>query len=464
MATNMYLKAKLEERAAQAEVLETLQSRAAQENRDLTSDERSSFDNLIKRIAFLDDEIGLIAKAEDNSAKFKDIIGARQEAEQRASAAEQREAARRDAIIHEREAARERDYLENQATWGERFIKSDEFKSYRGHGSTAGFTIGGQFLKQGGAGGGLEERAVIKNDSFSDLSLPAPQLWSGPSVPALRTPLFDAIGVVPTSASSVEYIYWKFDEPGAMAAEVPEGEVKPEAPLNGELVSVSMSTYAWWKAVTRQALEDLSLIRGVIDTQLRRGIIKKINSETAGALTSNTDIQSAAEGDELIGQLRVAIAQIEDNGYSANAVILNPMDWAALDTGLFPVVQRNTGPTYGGPQINNGFWGLRPIAVPTVPQGTAFVGDFVEGMTFFDREQTQVFITDSHADFFVRNQLVILAEARGKVAVTNSAAIIKCEGGTSSPAGSSGPPRRPGRPPSAGNGGGNGGAGNGNGG
>lgn len=438
MATNLYLKAKLEERASQAAVLENIQNLAAQQQRDLTDEERNSFDSLVKRISFLDEEIERISKAEANSAKFMDVIGARNEAAQRASMAEQREAARRDAIVHEREAQREREYLENQASWGERFIRSDEFKSYRGHGSTPGFAITGQFLKQGG--GGVEERAVLKTDSFSDMALPQPQMWDGPTIPTLRTPLFDAIGVVPTQASSVEYIYFHLNDPSAMAGEVPEGQLKPEAPLDGELVSVSMATYAWWKAVTRQALEDLSLIRGVIDRQLRRGIIRKINDETAKALTANADIQDAAGGSDLIGQMRAGIAQVEENGFTANAVVLNPMDWAALDTGLFPAIQRNTGPSYGGPQINNGFWGLRPIPVPGVPAGTAYVGDFVEGMTFFDREQTQVFITDSHTDFFVRNQLVILAEARGKVVVTNAAALIKCAGEGAESGGNGGGP------------------------
>ena len=52
------------------------------------------------------------------------------------------------------------------------------------------------------------------------------------------------------------------------------------------------------------------------------------------------------------------------------------------------------------------------MSVPGLAAGTTVVGDFKTAITLFDRGQTSVFVTDSHADFFLRNQLVILAEAR----------------------------------------------------
>jgi hypothetical protein len=51
-----------------------------------------------------------------------------------------------------------------------------------------------------------------------------------------------------------------------------------------------------------------------------------------------------------------------------------------------------------------------------------------EAMTFFDRQQTTLLMTDSHGEYFLRNKMVLLAEARGKMAVTNAAAAVKVEG------------------------------------
>ena len=37
-------------------------------------------------------------------------------------------------------------------------------------------------------------------------------------------------------------------------------------------------------------------------------------------------------------------------------------------------------------------------------------------------------MTDTHSDYFLRNKLVLLAEARGKVVVSNAACLVKCAG------------------------------------
>ena len=247
-----------------------------------------------------------------------------------------------------------------------------------------------------------------------------PKYWSGPRDPALRVWLFNVVGVVPTTMGSVEYYYWQ-PETG-MASEVPEGELGPEAPIQGKLLAVPMSTYAWWKPITRQALDDVPMVRTIVDTQLRRGVIRKINAEAAVALAANVNIPAfGTPADLLLETLRVGLGMVDEAGYSANAVLFNALDWAALDMTILPVSR-------DGANVSNVFWGLRAVAVPQIPKGTAYVGDFAEGMTFFDRQQTQLIMTDSHADNFIRNVLVLLAEARGKVVVSNAACLVKCAG------------------------------------
>jgi HK97 family phage major capsid protein len=232
--------------------------------------------------------------------------------------------------------------------------------------------------------------------------------------------VFSVIGRVPTSMGSVEYYYW-YPDPEAMASEVPEGELKPEAQLSGEMRAAPVSTYAWWKGITRQALDDIPMIRGVVDTMLRRGVIRRINAEAATALTTDTNIPTLGDGAALLSVIRFAIAQVDEAGYSSNAVLLNPFDWAAFDV----QIQQLLGTTG---DINRVFWGLTPVSVPGLPSGTCYVGDMREGVTFFDRQATTLLMTDSHGEYFLRNKLVLLAEARGKVAVTNAASLVKCTG------------------------------------
>jgi hypothetical protein len=411
-SVNVYLKTKIEERQAQAAVLEQLQSTAAGAARDLTEDERKTYDGIVDRLKFLDAEIGRITAAESGAAKFAEVYGAHQAALARADAdraAREEQAARR--TPEERAAVK---------SWGTRFTESEEFKSYNKHGSSGSFTITGDFL-------GVEERQAFsfgqgQNIMASNMEGLAPMVWGGPTEAAFRTPLFDVIGRVPTTMGSVEYMYWEPGDEDNMAAEVPEGEMKPEAALAGEIKAVPISTYAWWKGITRQALDDIPQIRTIVDSFLRRGVIRKINYEAGAQLTTDPNIPGLDGGaTELLAVIRAGIATVDTAGFGVNAVLLNPMDWAAMDMEML----RLTG---AGMNIQNAFWGLSPVALPNLPSGTAYVGDFREAVTFFDRQQTQVLITDSHAEYFLRNKMVILAEARGRVAVTNAAAVVKCTG------------------------------------
>ncbi|MBO0836054.1 MAG: phage major capsid protein [Actinobacteria bacterium] len=418
MSTNVYLKNKLEERASQAAVLEGLEQKAADEKRDLNEHERETYDGIVKRLVFLDDEIGRITEAMKGSAKFTEIYGGYQEvASQQARQADQRHAAQA------AQAAAAAQRMEERMSWGARFVRSEQFKDYGGHGASREFKIEASIEERtDGNGGG--EVTTGTNVMVSDFGEPPSMLWPGPTMPNLRTRLFDVIGRVPTTMGSVEYYYW-FQNPEDAAEIVPEGELKPNAPLQGELRSVPIATYAWWKGITRQALDDIPMIQNVIDTQLRRGVIRAINNDAAAELAADPNIAAAMGGTTLLEQIRVAIAQIDDLGYQANSVLLNPMDWAELDSGLLPLIQRDTTAPYG-PMMNTQFWSLSPVAVPQIPAGTAYVGDFAEGMTYFDRQSISLLMTDSHADYFLRNKMALLAEARGKVAVTNAAIIIKC--------------------------------------
>ena len=115
----------------------------------------------------------------------------------------------------------------------------------------------------------------------------------------------------------------------------------------------------------------------------------------------------------------LGVGTVQANGYDPNAVILNPADWAALDIAVM-------GGTLNGPTVGTNFWGLTPIASTIQAAGTALVGDFKSGVTWFDRNVSSVFISDSHADLFIRNTLVILAETRGKAAVVEPLALAEC--------------------------------------
>ena len=111
----------------------------------------------------------------------------------------------------------------------------------------------------------------------------------------------------------------------------------------------------------------LPAVRSLIDSELRREIAREEEEHAAAALVAAT--LPTASGDDLLSAIRVGIGTVQAAGYSPNAVLLNPADYADLDIAVM-------GATLLGPAIRQNFWGLTPIPANSQPAGTATVGDF----------------------------------------------------------------------------------------
>jgi hypothetical protein len=229
------------------------------------------------------------------------------------------------------------------------------------------------------------------------------------------------IGRVATNSAAVMYLTWT-PNPQGDAPVVAEGALKPEAIMDAVEATIALATYAHYKAVTRQALEDIPQVQTIIQNRLLNGVASALETAAVAALVAAT-LPAVDGGGELTGGIRNGIATVESNGFKPNAILLNPLDAAQLDLNTF--LQTNAG------QVRNGtYWGLPIVAARSIVQGTAYVGDFKTGETWFDRGTTDVYMSDSHADFFLRNQLVVLAEARAAFAVTEPAALCEVTAGT----------------------------------
>ncbi len=190
--------------------------------------------------------------------------------------------------------------------------------------------------------------------------------------------------------------------------------------------TIALATYAHYKAVTRQALEDIPQIQTIVQNRLLSGVASALEAAAVAALVAAALPTAEGAGDMIQG-IRVGIATVESAGFKPNAVLVHPQDAAGLDMGIF--TQTNNG------AVTNGtIWGLPIVSATAITPGTSYVGDFKNGETWFDRGNTDVYMSDSHADFFLRNQMVILAEARAAFAVTEAAALCECTAGVA-PAG-----------------------------
>lgn len=384
-----YLSRLTDERDSLTQAATELAQRAATEERDVSSTEADSLRAWQTRCAEIDSQLTEY-NAQAESARAYATLRAELET--------------RDAA---QPATPARTQLQTrEASWGERFVESDAFLNYPGAGTSRRVELPFD----------LEQRAAI------DLAtLPQNPYTYTPANYTYQSPLLDIIGKVTTSQNGVQWVQWT-PNPQAAATVVAEGALKPEAAMTATVVPGTLETYAHWKAITRQALEDIPQIRSTVENRLRQGLVVALEEAVSAALLAAPIppvTGSAAANDTLLGTIRVGVATVQAAGYGApNAVLLNPEDWAALDVATIG--------NAGGASGQSGFWGMRAVAVPSIPAGTALVGNFATAVQLFTRGAAEVFLSDSHSDYMIRNLLLLLAEIRALATVPDPAAAAKC--------------------------------------
>lgn len=213
------------------------------------------------------------------------------------------------------------------------------------------------------------------------------------------------------------------------------GGYKPESALAAAKVTTPVRTIAHWIPITKRALSDASQIRTLIDSFLKYGLEEELEDqmiagdgtgENFDGLGNVSGVQAQAWDTNALTTLRKAKTKVRTVGRSvANAYLLNPADLETVD-----LLQDNEGRFYFGGPAGVGsasvLWGLPVIETEAVPAGTGYVGDFRKAI-LWDREQASITVTDSHADFFVRNLVAILAEMRAAFGVIQPSAFVEVD-------------------------------------
>jgi HK97 family phage major capsid protein len=103
---------------------------------------------------------------------------------------------------------------------------------------------------------------------------------------------------------------------------------------------------------------------------------------------------------------------------------MNPEDFESLD--LTKDAQERY--YYGGP-LSEGqrtLWGVPIVESETVTAGQAILGEWSKAV-MWDRERATLQVSDSHADFFIRNMVAFLAEMRAAFGVIRPSAFCVVE-------------------------------------
>jgi HK97 family phage major capsid protein len=309
----------------------------------------------------------------------------------------------------QREAEKPRE-LATRASWGEMFVRSDEFAGYRGRGTSPIMTVDLAELQTRALPTGLSDMvaAGLKPAAYGvDVTPPVPP-----------TPLMDNVTQISVSSNAIEYVSWAKIAGGA--AKVAEKAAKPSAEWKPTVTSSTLDTWAVYTQLTRQLIEDMPAVRSYIDGQLRYDVARAEEADAVAVLAAAAATIPDAVDPDLMKAIRIGIGTVEAAGYSPTAVLLNPADWAMLD---ITVLQE----TNAGPVRSRTFWGLTAIPANAQPAGTAVVGDFRSAIHHYTRSQIALYVTDSHADTFLANVFTLLAERRGKTAVVRPQALVEAK-------------------------------------
>lgn len=325
-------------------------------------------------------------------------------------------------------------------TIGQLFTDSAEFKSFR---ESGGYTMREDFRFEGDLGGGLFEQ----KDVYTTLVSPTTTLGFGsmqrdPLVPRpMRTQrVRDLFPVTTTTANLIDYFrVTGFTNNASPVAERSGGAfgIKPHSTLTFAPAQAPVRTIAHWEAAHRNVLTDEPQLQAIINNELMYGLrLTEDDQILNGTGTSedllgimNTsgiqlyDIDDGPATDNKADAIRRSATKVMLAYYEATGVVVHPYDWEDIelakdgnDRYLF-MMNVAVG-------MQQTLWRMRVVDSPAMEEGTALVGAFGLGAQLYDREQANIRIAEQHADFFVRNAVVILAEQRLALAVKRPEAFV----------------------------------------
>lgn len=309
---------------------------------------------------------------------------------------------------------------------GEQFAESEIYAEMQksGRANGAGFRVNKTISGLSASAG-----ALVRPDRRPDVVV----------TPDRPTFIRDLLPSVPTASNAVEVMRQNVftDNAAPQAPSAPntaigagEFEAKAQSNVTYELVTVPIRTFAHFIPASRQVLTDAGLLQGLINSRLMYGLDLLSDSQLLYGSGANQDLTGlmvdagvsdisglpvgTAAADvpaAMLDHIRKAVTECQKNDfYNINGVVLNPADFATLETakgsnGQYIWVNVSTG---GEPRL----WRVPVIVSNAMAQGQFILGDWTMGATIYDREQMDVRISESHSDYFVKNGVAILAEER----------------------------------------------------
>lgn len=270
----------------------------------------------------------------------------------------------------------------------------------------------------------------------------APERGKIVTAPVRPLRLLDVLPTRPTSSDSVEFV--RVSAIGHAAEQESDGDEKAELGVDSSLERAEIATVAAWTSASKQVLADHAALGQTIDTLIRNKVLDRLEARLvagfggvggriSGFLEQATPFSptTAINPADRVGE---AISDMAAKGYRPQVIVLHPADWFRLSITRekWDVVAGYGGPyLFGSPTnpMQHTLWNVPVVLTPSVGEHNALVID-TNYTTVLDREQISVQISNSHADFFVRNLIAVLGEMRAGLEVLDQGAVVSLSIGT----------------------------------
>ncbi len=340
----------------------------------------------------------------------------------------QRELADRILQIEQKGTAKS-DPEQKSETWGEQFVKSARYADF----------AGGQMAKL---------RVEVKNTLTGSDTTVAPNRLAGVVGGAFLP--FSMEALLPSTTTTSNAI--EFTKEASFtnsAAEAAEGTQKGESALTWSLVNMPVSTVAHWIKISKQLAADAPALAAYVDTRMRYGVNQKVDTQLVvgdgtapnisgtydtGNFTvhgyTNAALTAISGTFKKLVLIRKVMADLYAAGFPADAIVLNPADWATIEIELLTTAAGQTLYSVSDAGIPRLF-GIPVVQAIGMAADTFQVGRFSEAYMLYNREGVTVEMSDSDSDNFTKNLITLRAERRLALATEKPAAV---RGGDLTPA------------------------------
>ena len=237
-----------------------------------------------------------------------------------------------------------------------------------------------------------------------------------------RLSVLQALTSVPVTTAKVEFPKLTTNTDAA-AVQTDEGGAKAATSLGFTMETLENATVAHYVTASRQVLADSPLLVEFINQVMLFGALKKFEDlviagngttdKVSGLLTQGTLYSpGAAHDSDMIGEMLASLTAL---GFTPNLLIMNARDYFNIISARDANHRYIAGGWSAASPTN--LWGVLTVPTAALNAGTV-IGLDTSVVRVLDREEANLQVGYQNDDF-VKNQVSLVAELRGNLAVQN---------------------------------------------